>query len=374
MKKEWSLRRLCRAVLGLGAMVLASVAAWAADPPAALLTIANPRVQEVIAVQNEVTPALMANPEILGTAVGLGGDDLALVVFADQDSPGVADIVQAIPPRLRGVAVSIVMTDKFRALAPAKEPKPSPVSHTAKQTPPIQLGTSGGWGDDLANGYCCGGTLGALVQIGDFQYILSNYHVLEADIVSGGNGIVATAGDPVIQPGLIDVGCNAANAQSVATLVVSHSLPNSNVDAAIAQVIDGMVRTDGAILEIGTISGTTVAASIGQPVKKSGRTTKLTKSKVSGLNATISVAYDNECAGGAAFTKTFSGQILITNRASRFLAGGDSGSLMVEDVDTNPCAVGLLFAGSSSLAVANPINEVLSFFGGATMVGVDPVK
>jgi hypothetical protein len=28
---------------------------------------------------------------------------------------------------------------------------------------------------------------------------------LEADIVSGGNGRVATTGDPVIQPGLIDI-------------------------------------------------------------------------------------------------------------------------------------------------------------------------
>ncbi len=41
---------------------------------------------------------------------------------------------------------------------------------------------------------------------------------------------------------------------------------------------------------------------------------------------------------------------------------------MVQDVTTNPKAVGLLFAGSTSLAVANPINSVLSFFG-ATMVG-----
>jgi hypothetical protein len=41
---------------------------------------------------------------------------------------------------------------------------------------------------------------------------------------------------------------------------------------------------------------------------------------------------------------------------------------MVQDVTTNPKAVGLLFAGSSSIAVANPINEVLSFIG-ATMVG-----
>jgi hypothetical protein len=44
------------------------------------------------------------------------------------------------------------------------------------------------------------------------------------------------------------------------------------------------------------------------------------------------------------------------------------GSLVVEDVATNPCAIGLLFAGSSTHAIANPINQVLSFLG-ATMVG-----
>lgn len=124
---------------------------------------------------------------------------------------------------------------------------------------------------------------------------------------------------------------------------------------------------DGAILEIGTISASTVAASLKKAVKKSGRTTGLTRSTITGLNATVSVAYDNECAGGAAFTKTFTGQIIISNKG-RFLAGGDSGSLMVEDVATNPRAVGLLFAGSSSLAVANPIGHVLAFLG-ATMVG-----
>jgi hypothetical protein len=245
------------------------------------------------------------------------------------------------------------------------------VSHTAKQTPPIQLGTSGGWRFDLANGFCCGGTLGSLIQRGGTQYILSNYHVLYADIVNGGNGRTAQPGDPVIQPGLIDVSCNANNAQNVATLVSGGgSLPGANVDAGIAQVTPGMVRTDGAILEIGTISATTIAASIGQNVKKSGRTTGLTRSRVSGLNATISVAYDNECAGGDAFTKTFTGQIVIRNRGSSFLNSGDSGSLMVQDVSTNPRAIGLLYAGSSLTAIANPINAVLSWAGGgASMVG-----
>ncbi len=69
-----------------------------------------------------------------------------------------------------------------------------------------------------------------------------------------------------------------------------------------------------------------------------------------------------------AFTQTFTAEIVINNKGRRFLDSGDSGSLMVEDVATKPRAVGLLFAGSSSTAIANPINEVLSFLG-ATMVG-----
>ena len=83
------------------------------------------------------------------------------------------------------------------------------------------------------------------------------------------------------------------------------------------------------------------------------------------MNATISVTYDNECAGGTAFTKIFTIQIVIGNKGSKFLNSGDSGSLMVEDITTSPRAVGLLFAGSSTSAIANPIGQVLSFVGGA---------
>ena len=341
--------------------------ASSAGIPDDVLSTANPRVREVMAVQEDVTPDLMSSRDVLGTAVGQDDDgELTLIVYVDLDAKNLGEVVRAIPQEMRGERVSVEITERFYAMA--RKPGGTPVSHTAKQTPPIQLGTSGGWRYDLANGYCCGGTLGSLVQKGGTQYILSNYHVLEADIVSGGNSRVAQAGDPVTQPGLIDVGCNAINAQNVATLSGIKSLPDSNVDAAIAQVVPGMVRTDGAILEIGTISSTTVAASLNQAVKKSGRTTGLSRSTVSGLNATVSVQYENECAGGAAFTKTFTGQILVKNKGSRFLGGGDSGSLMVQDVTTNPKAVGLLFAGSSSTAIANPIGQVLSFFG-ATMVG-----
>lgn len=346
------------------------VLAFGGQLPEQALNSENPRIQEMMGAQEEATPELMAIPDVLGTAVGQDFDgELTILVYVNVEGKNPSAAIRSIPPQLRGKRVTVELTEPFRAMLKGKPGGGGGgVSHTAKQTPPIQLGTSGGWRYDLANGYCCGGTLGSLIQINGTQYILSNYHVFESDIVSGGNNQKANNGDYIIQPGLIDVSCNAANAQNVATLVVKKSLPNHNVDASIAQVIPDMVDPKGTILEIGTLSSRTVAASVNQGVKKSGRTSGLTRSKVSGLNATVSVAYDNECAGGAAFTQTFTGQIIIGNRGSQFLRGGDSGSLMVEDAATNPRAVGLLFAGSSSLAVANPIDEVLTFLG-ASMVG-----
>ncbi len=257
----------------------------------------------------------------------------------------------------------------------AGRPGGGAVSHTAKQTSPIQLGTSGGWADDLANGYCCGGTLGSLIQdAGGNQYILSNFHVFAGDVDSS-DGIWSQAGAPIIQPGLIDVGCTESKSQDVATLSAwADPLSFTNIDAAIAIVLPGMVKDDGAILEIGTISNATLAPSLNLPVKKSGRTSRLTRSKITGLNATILVSYDTECAGSSRGTAAFDGQIVIANKGSKFLAAGDSGSLMVEDVASNPRAVGLLYAGSSSVAIANPIDEVLNYFStvlgkSVTMVG-----
>jgi hypothetical protein len=362
-------RQFLRALVALSAGVLSglvTLTAFAA-PPAGVLDETHANVRAVMAVQQEVTADWMRQAEVLGTAVGLdAAGNTSLVVYVDQDAKNAGQVIRSLPQNHRGVNVQIELTEKFRAMA--KPGGGGGTSHTAKQTPPIQLGTSGGWGKDLANGFCCGGTLGSLVNIGGVQHILSNYHVFEADIVAGGNNTTAQTGDAIIQPGLIDINCTVANSQTVATLVKKSSLPNSNVDCSVAKVVSGQVRSDGAILEIGTISSSTVNAALNQAVKKSGRTTGLTRSTISGLNATISVAYDNECAGGAAFTKTYSGQIVIANNGSRFLNSGDSGSLMVEDVATNPRAVGLLFAGSSSTAIANPIRQVLSFLN-ATMVG-----
>ena len=336
------------------------------------LTITNPEIQRVMAVQDRHTPDFFGIDGVVGTATSLSEDGTGIIkVYTKAPLPK-----GKLPAMIEGVQVVEHVSGELiaRGGPPPMDGGGGGDDPKVKQTPPVKMGTSGGWRYDLANGFCCGGTLGSLVQIGGTQYVLSNWHVLYSDIVSGGNNRTAQPGDPVIQPGLIDVGCNAGQAQDVATLVSGGgSLPNANVDAGIAQVISGMVDGTGAILNIGTISSQTVGASVGQAVKKMGRTTGLSRAAVDGLNASVSITYSNECAGGTAFTKSFTGQIITTNRRCAFLNGGDSGSLMVEDVDTNPRAVGLLYAGSSicnpnAVAVANPINEVLNHFG-ASMVG-----
>ncbi|MCU0646254.1 MAG: hypothetical protein MUC94_18605, partial [bacterium] len=156
------------------------------------LSKAHPQIQATMVIQENNTPDLMKNPEVVGTAVTLTADGKpAIMVMTKTDK---LKIGKDIPEMIDGVPVVIEVTGVIR---PMKTTTP-PVSHTAKQTPPIQLGTSGGWRYDLANGYCCGGTLGSLVSIGGKQHIMSNYHVLEADIVLGGNNKVAENGDFVI--------------------------------------------------------------------------------------------------------------------------------------------------------------------------------
>jgi hypothetical protein len=344
-----------------------SVMAPDTGQPAAQLTAASPVLRSAIEVQERHTPSLMRDSNVVGTAVSLAENrEPVILVLLETGGQSLN-----LPNELEGVAVQPMVSGPVHAFKPPKPPKPPSggVDHKARQTRPIELGVSGGNSQDLANGYCCSGTLGALVSSGSNLYILSNSHVLAADIASSpSDPDVAELGDGINQPGLIDINCSDLPDDYVATLSSLTSLvPGSNVDAAIAKIISGTVDTEGSILEIGILSSQTTAASIGQKVKKSGRTSGLTRSTVNGLNATITVGYEDECAGSS-FSKTFTGQILIKNNGSKFLKSGDSGSLMVEDVTENPRAVGLLYAGSNQIAVANPIDEVLDYLN-VSMVG-----
>jgi hypothetical protein len=325
---------------------------------------------KAINIHNRHISEILAGKDVAGTAISADehGKPVITIYTTQQTAPG------QLKKEYEGVRVIEQVSGTIRPFKGA--PGGGGGSGQAPQAAPVKMGTSGGWRYDLANGYCCGGTVGALIQKGGSKYILSNYHVLYADIVNGGNSRVASAGDPVIQPGMIDVNCNAGGSLNIGTLVSNGgSLPmgGNAVDAGIALVTPGMVDETGAILNVGTLSASTLNASVSLAVKKMGRTTGLTRSTVSAINGAFSITYENECAGGTSFTQSYTNQIVIANGRCKFQNGGDSGSLLVEDVTTNPRAVGLCFAGSvqcggSAIAIANPINAVLSW-AGATMVG-----
>jgi hypothetical protein len=234
--------------------------------------------------------------------------------------------------------------------------------HQVEQPRPILLGTSGGNINDISKLYCCSGTLGALVENGENQFILSNNHVLA-------KSNLGQIGEAIIQPGLIDQYCQQDISDTIAYLSdfvtlrfkKGRAVPINKVDAAIAVIIPGQVDANGAIIDIGQVNSETVAATAGMAVKKSGRTTGLTRGVVEAIDVTVDVKYSDECGGAANKLARFRNQILI--RPAGFSAGGDSGSLIVEDVAVKPCAVGLLFAGNSYYTVANPIDDVLSTLG-----------
>lgn len=215
------------------------------------------------------------------------------------------------------------------------------------------FGVSGGNVNDASRSFCCSGTLGALITDGTNQYILSNNHVL-------GRSGQAVAGEDVSQPGLIDNGCRIATV--VADYTGAAALGSSNVDAAVAQLRPGTMDSSGSIQDIGVPGNTIQAPAIGLSVAKSGRTTGFTTGTISSINTSVNVQYQRGCGGGKKFTVSFSNQVVINS--SSFSAGGDSGSLIVTNNSShNPVA--LLYAGSSTSTIGNPIGEVLVKLGAA---------
>ena len=252
-------------------------------------------------------------------------------------------------------AVSTQDSSKTATATVKVVPKANASINRAIEPLPIELGTSGGNSTDESAKFCCSGTLGALVNRGGSNYILSANHVLAK---SGS----ASVGDPIIQPGLTDASCTASAAHVVAHLSQTAPLKTSNVDAAIAVIDPGGVDTTGGILELASGGGAAAPASgnaslsIGEGVAKSGRSTGLTCSTITSLNTSAQVDYQPSCNAGTTFSVTFTNQIVIAGGS--FSASGDSGALVVDSNTAQP--VGLLYAGNDTSTVANPINDVLN--------------
>jgi hypothetical protein len=244
------------------------------------------------------------------------------------------------------------------------------------QSGAVKLGTSGGNVSDTSGNHCCSGTLGSLVTRNGTLYILSNNHVLA-------RSDAGLAGDSISQPGIIETNCQTAGTQTVANLTEFFNLETGSspkIDAALAQVVSGTVDTSGNILLLaGTQtngvpdaapprggSGIKPAQALAGPhnalVAKSGRTTGLTCSTIVATNVAASVDYFRHCGDTtAAFTVSYSD--LISVSGGDFSGSGDSGSLIVTQDTADPVA--LLFGGSDTDSVGNPVGDVLGDFLGS---------
>ena len=314
-----------------------------ADKEPVIFDGANPKIQGAIAAQERHHHRLMALPEVVGTATGVGEDEQpTILVFTKKRVWG-----GTFPESLEGVPVVAKLTGEIFAMKPKADARPK-YSNTSMWPLPVPIGVSTG-----NIGECSAGTIGARVKGGGNVYALSNNHVYALENRAPG-------GSQVLQPGRYDTRCAYSGYNIIGSL---HDFVPINFTAGATNTVDAAI----ALSSLGQLGNATPSGGYGKPnqlisapyvrmpVQKYGRTSSLTKGTIYAINATINVGYET---GTATFIKQIG---VFSTRA--FIKAGDSGSLLVTN-DTNAYPVGLLFAGNGSgtYAFANPINLVLERF------------
>jgi S1-C subfamily serine protease len=333
-----------------------------------------------------MTEALL-KPNVVAIGVGFrnrdrqGLKELCIVCCVERKRPlNELRETDRLPAYFGDFRTDIVSTGRFTALARARR-APGNGAQT-QRVRPVRPGISIGHGDVTA------GTFGCVVERDGERLMLSNNHVIA-------NGNRASLGSAILQPGPYDGG--KAGTDAMARLVefvpiaydgdvgavdpidpadppapvtpqpqdglpsgcrpdarifrkkpvVMRSAINrpgaNKVDCALAKP-DGDALISTEILGIGSPRGIGFGT-LGMLVQKSGRTTGLTRGEIEQIDVTSRVDYGDRVA-------TFSGQLM----ASAGSAGGDSGAAVL---DMSGNVIGLLFAGSATSTLLNPIQTVL---------------
>lgn len=302
----------------------------------------GPTFEQLSAVRKDKQDLLLSKANVVGVGVGhkiKGGQstgELSLVVYVTRKmDPGDLRAEALVPEEVDGVQTDVFETGEiFAGMEPLDRVEPQIL---ARRVRPVAGGFSVGHTDATS------GTLGtAAYEVESFPgiprryVILSNNHVLA-------NANAGRVGDPVLQPGRYDGGTDDDVIGRLLRFVpIRFDGEPNQVDAAIAEV--DFQNLDREIFWIGHVRGVK-SATVGMLVQKTGRTTHYTTGEVTGLDATVQVNY------GAGRTATLEKQIIL----SRMSEPGDSGSLIC---DMEGYAVGLLFAGSPEVTIANDIQEV----------------
>jgi hypothetical protein len=301
----------------------------------------GPDLRAAIAAKDKYQDRLMAREGIEGLGVTVTGEGkAAIVVFTRHGAVG------GVPSILDGVPVVREITGRIEAILPKAKPggHGGRVDPTSRFPRPVPIGISTG-----NAGECSAGTIGARVNNG--AYALSNNHVYALENT-------APTGSTILQPGRYDTNCALNAADRIGTfsgkyVKITFSTSASNVvDAALAALDAGQVGTATPSDGYGKPNKITRTATVGMAVEKYGRTTSLTRGAVSAIDATVNVGYSTG-------TARFIHQVVISGSHGPFSRAGDSGSLIVtDDASNNPVA--LLFAGSNTVTIGNPIASVLS--------------
>jgi len=280
----------------------------------------------------------------VGTGVGKGerhkNDEKAAVAFVVQKKEeSELDEEQVLPKEIDGWKVDVQPIGEvgIEPVTPQKPQDTGEINTTDRHRPNPQ-GVSIGHPDVTA------GTAGFVAWKEKEKYGVkypepvgvTNNHV-------GADSNNAEVGDNIIQPGSYDGGDNS-DADRIGELAgyVPIEDEDNKVDVA-WYTLDGR-KSNSFIPSIG-VPSKTAEVEEGDEVKKFGRTTGLKKGEVRSTDARVRVRYD----GGI---KEFTDQIISESISS----GGDSGSAVVNKKSE---LVGLLFAGSSDITVANKISDVL---------------
>lgn len=305
-----------------------------------------PSIEELVSIKDQVTQRFLDQPGVRGIDVGfkeVGGrltDQVAVRIHVAQKTDDIPP-AQMVPAEISGAVTDVierVYKPQVTAI-PVEMPLQADTEHLTTLEGGVSMGPS-----RTVDDHIFAGTLGAIVidNTTQAQAALTNFHVAAIDSSF-------QIGDRMAQPSRIDTGTVPADefgALLRATL-------SDAVDGAVIS-IDAGRTTSCKIVQIGNVHGTKTAE-LGMSVRKRGRTTGLTHGSVDGISATIQVDY-----GKGIGVRTLHNQVSIASDATHntvFSDHGDSGSVIVDDAGF---VVALLFAGSGSNTVGNPIASVLA--------------
>ena len=295
------------------------------------------RLREAQQVKDNVAAEFFGKANVTGVGVGyreVGGrrtDEVCIRVYVAK-KVAATDLAaeDLLPERVEGILVDVIESS-FETFA---------IADHRRRHHPLVGGVSG-----INVALDTTGTLGCRVFDNEsgMDMLLSNWHVLCGRLD-------CSLGESVIQPGQGASGDGGDATDRVARL--ARATLSESVDAA-AAFLTGHRFLLPTILGIGEPTGT-IDAEIGMSVRKSGRTTGVTTGTIGDLSADVDVR------GYPGGTARFTDQLIVDHVDTVFSAPGDSGSLVM---NTDNRAVGLLFAGSASRTIANPIDAVLSALG-----------